>query len=200
MKRIFVLVSVFLLSLVTSCAPKQDISKDQVEAVLRENPQIIFAVLQDNKDELVAVVEQGIQERKKAEQRKGLEKALENPLQPEIDLDRPYLGPADAPITIVEYSDFFCPYCSRGSETAEQIVAAHPNEVRLLYKHLPLKPLSKTAAFYFEAIGEQDGNLAWAFADRIYANQRTVLEQGEPALKQIASELEVDMERLLKDV
>ena len=73
------------------------------------------------------------------------------------------LGPEDAVMTLIEYADFQCPYCSRAGLTALAFQAAHPDEVRYVYRHFPLSfhekaPMSAYAAdaagkqgFFFEA-------------------------------------------------
>src|SRR5690606_36460275 len=50
----------------------------------------------------------------------------------------PVRGKADAPVTIVEFSDFQCPYCARAAATVEQLLEDRAEEVRLIYVHYPL--------------------------------------------------------------
>jgi protein-disulfide isomerase len=52
--------------------------------------------------------------------------------------DSPVLGKKDAPVTIVEFSDFQCPYCVREYPKLQQILKDYPNQVRLVFKHFPL--------------------------------------------------------------
>jgi protein-disulfide isomerase len=88
-----------------------------------------------------------------------------------IDIDgAPIRGPKVAPVTIVEYSDFHCPYCRRVQPTLLQLLAKYPTEVRLIYKHLPLDNLHPQARKFAEAswcAGEQ--NRFWQFHDAVYA-------------------------------
>jgi protein-disulfide isomerase len=51
----------------------------------------------------------------------------------------PALGPENAPVTIVEFSDFQCPYCAREYPKIEQILKDYPGKVRVVFKHYPLK-------------------------------------------------------------
>ena len=81
----------------------------------------------------------------------------------EVTEDDWALGPEDAVMTLIEYADFQCPYCSRAGLTALAFQAAHPDEVRYVYRHFPLSfhekaPMSAYAAdaagkqgFFFEA-------------------------------------------------
>ena len=50
----------------------------------------------------------------------------------------PTLGPEDAPVTIIEYSDFQCPFCAKSEEVLTAIRKSYPSMVRLVYKHFPL--------------------------------------------------------------
>lgn len=52
--------------------------------------------------------------------------------------DAPSLGPANAPITLVEVSDFECPFCQRASETIAELRTQYPNELRIVFHHFPL--------------------------------------------------------------
>jgi protein-disulfide isomerase len=82
----------------------------------------------------------------------------------------PIRGPKVAPVTIVEYSDFHCPYCRRVQPTLLQLLAKYPTQVRLIYKHLPLDSLHPQARKFAEAswcAGEQDR--FWQFHDAVYA-------------------------------
>ncbi|MCX5859211.1 MAG: thioredoxin domain-containing protein, partial [Proteobacteria bacterium] len=51
----------------------------------------------------------------------------------------PSLGPANAPITILEISDFECPFCARGWTTMDQILKAYPGKIRLTFRNFPLQ-------------------------------------------------------------
>ena len=100
------------------------------------------------------------------------EAEFKDPKQPVLSLDRVYWGQSDAPITIVEYSDFECPYCARGYRTIKDLMAEYGDSVRLLYKHLPLEMHEEAlpAALYFEAIALQSDDAARRFHDALYEN------------------------------
>lgn len=120
---------------------------------------------------------------------------------PTIDADRIVRGRSDAVVTIVEYTDFQCPYCGFGAKTVEEILARFEGQVRLVVKHLPLQfhPMAKPAAQYFEALSLQSAARAWAFYDRLFDNARA-LAGGEPFLRKLAADLDADMPRLDKDL
>lgn len=85
----------------------------------------------------------------------------------------PSIGPADAPVVIVEFSDFQCPYCKLAEPTVKQLIAKYPTEVRLAYAHYPLPnhPWAKPAAVATECAISQDPGLFWGLHDTYFDNQ-----------------------------
>lgn len=85
-------------------------------------------------------------------------------------------GPADAKVTIVEFSDFQCPFCSRGYQILEdQVMPEYEGKVRLFFKHLPLKsihPWAEGAALAAECAGDQSGDGFWKMYHAIFKAQR----------------------------
>ena len=80
-------------------------------------------------------------------------------------------GPAGAPVTIVEFCEFQCPYCRRVQPTLRQILARYGNRVRLVYRHYPLArhANAKKAAEAVECAGEQEK--FWPLHDRLFEHQ-----------------------------
>ena len=116
------------------------------------------------------------------------------------DGGRVSLGDLTAPVTIVEFTDFQCPYCSRGAQTVKQLMGKYEGKIRLVVRHYPLPshPAAMPAAIYFEAIALQSPEKAWKFYDEAFADQQK-LAGGEDYLKKLSESLGVDMERLAKD-
>jgi protein-disulfide isomerase len=94
------------------------------------------------------------------------------PFRAEVDIaGAPVRGSATAPVTIVEYSDFHCPFCRRVQPTLTALLEKYPGKVRLVYKHLPLDGLHPQARRVSEAAwcaGKQDK--FWGFHDAVYAD------------------------------
>jgi protein-disulfide isomerase len=90
----------------------------------------------------------------------------------QIDLTgAPYRGPLDAPVTVVEFSDFHCPFCRRVQPTLRELMAKYPTQVRLVYKHFPLDQLHPEARRAAEASWcAQQQDRFWQFHDIVYAN------------------------------
>ena len=84
----------------------------------------------------------------------------------------PARGDAEAPVTIVEWSDFECPYCKRVLPTLEQIFEEYPTEVRLVFRHFPLHAIHPNAQAAAEAaVCAQDQGAFWALHDLMFEEQ-----------------------------
>jgi protein-disulfide isomerase len=101
------------------------------------------------------------------------------------------LGPADAPITIVEFSDYECPFCRRWhAEVYEQLLAAYPGKIRLVYRNLPLTSIHPDALAAAEAAmcaGEQD--VYWKYHDKLFSSESL----GNSVYLQYAQDLGLNM-------
>ncbi len=124
-----------------------------------------------------------LQRRLKAET--GVEVFLEPPrVEPVIEAYNPTRGPVDAPVTLVEYTDFQCPYCGRAQETLEQIHERYGDSVRFVFKNLPLAmhQQSRFAAQAALCAGDQGAFWPlhdWLFANHTAINREAVTEQVE---------------------
>lgn len=190
--------------LLVSCSP----SEDQIKGTLLKNPDIVFEVIEKNPDKFMKTMQIVTTEyRKKAAEdqqskdREELTKSFENPLKPNIDKSDAIRGPRNAPLVLVEYSDFQCPFCSRGNQVVNQLISKYGDQIQLVYKHLPLSFHDKAmiAAQYFEAIKIQNEEKAFKFHDEIFKAQNK-LSNGEKFLKEIAKNLGIDMKKLESDL
>lgn len=107
--------------------------------------------------------------------------------------DDPIRGPEDAPITIIEFSDFECPYCTKWhAEVWPRIQANYPDMVRLVYRDFPLTSIHSNAAPAAEAAncaGEQGAY--WDYHDKLFEG---VYGLGASAYQRYASDLNLDMD------
>ena len=86
-------------------------------------------------------------------------------------------GPKDAKVTIVEYSDFQCPFCSKGYNTLEnEVLTAYKDKVRFCYKHLPLPfhPWAEPGAIAMECMELQSPDAAWNVYKGYFEHQKDV--------------------------
>jgi len=197
-----VIISAFV---VAACAPSAKQLKDAVE----KDPSIVFVAIEKDPAKFIEIVNKAAQDAQKVgaekaqeDEKKAREAEFANPLVAQIEDGRVIFGNKNAPITIVEYSDFQCPYCSRGFQTMKQVQKEYGDKVRIVFKHLPLDfhPLAMPAAKYFEAIAVQDHAKAEKFHDMVFENQGMLKDKGEGYFKDSAKKLGVDMKKLEADL
>ncbi len=172
-----------------------NVSQNQnIDKILEDNPEIVIEALRKNKGELLKIIEEAIKAKEMAA-------FLDNPMVPVLEKGRPVRGNIDAEVTIVDYSDFECPFCSKVAKTLDAVMDKYGDKVRIFYKHNPLSfhKNAMPAAIYFEAIAKQSTEKGWKFHDIIFENQG-MLNGGKTALKEAASNLGIDMARLEVDI
>jgi len=105
----------------------------------------------------------------------------------------PSQGPEDAPILIIEFSDFECPFCTRWHEDVYQpLLEEYPDQIRLVYRNFPLVGLHANAYLAAEAAmcaGDQDNY--WGYHEKLFQSE---LGLRESALHEYAAQLELDAE------
>jgi protein-disulfide isomerase len=103
----------------------------------------------------------------------------------------PSLGPADAPITIVEFSDYQCPFCRRWhQDTYQPLLQLYPGKLRIVYRDFPLTsihPNAFPAAEAAQCAGEQ--NAYWSYHDKLFGSENL----GDDVYRQYAQELGLEM-------
>lgn len=86
-------------------------------------------------------------------------------------------GKSDAAFSIIEYSDFQCPYCKKFHDTPKQLVEKYPDKINWVYRHLPLSfhnPAAQKLAEASECVAELGGNSAfWQFSDYLYQRPKS---------------------------
>ena len=111
-------------------------------------------------------------------------------LQPPGVDDDPIRGPEDAPVTIIEFTDFQCPFCQRVLPTLDQIMEEYPGKVRIVVRDFPLDQLHPQARNAHAAAGcANDQGKFFEFHDKVFANQQDV---SDATLKGYAKDLALD--------
>lgn len=103
---------------------------------------------------------------------------LERPM---VSFGDPAKGPKDAKVTIIEFGDFSCAPCATLAASVTQVLAAHPKDVRLVWKDLPnpaLHPLSLDAALAARCADEQGA--FWPYHDFLFAEQANLTKEALP--------------------
>jgi protein-disulfide isomerase len=206
------LLAIAALCLATA-ASAAELTRDDIKKVLDANPDLVLDVLRQNKKDILDMVKQAAQEEqarqaKEAEeaQQKELEDRIKNPLKPEITKKTRIRGNAKAKYTLVEYSDFQCPFCGpktpRGSpggyKIAEALREKYGKDLRFIFKNkpLPMHSQARPAALWFEAAALQSPEKAWTLHDKIFENQ----DKLNPAfLEETSKSLGLDVEKIKKD-
>ncbi|MBX4198718.1 DsbA family protein [Candidatus Parcubacteria bacterium] len=112
------------------------------------------------------------------------------------------LGDANAPITIVEYSDLECPFCKVFHDTMHQVLATYAGKVNWVYRHFPIAQLHSKAPMESEAsecAADQGGNTAfWSYIDKIFATTGSNNTLDPAELPRIAQGLGLDVTQFNK--
>lgn len=109
----------------------------------------------------------------------------QNPFKDELDKLKtegaPNKGTAGAPVVIVEFSDFECPYCkNEAGVLGQNLLASYPKQVHLYYKQFPLAqlhPWARTAAIASRCVYRQNAEAFWAYHDWIFDKQEEINPQ-----------------------
>ncbi len=109
----------------------------------------------------------------------------------------PARGPEKAAVSIVEFSDFQCPFCGRVTPTLDKVVEEYGSQVRIVFKHLPLSIHPKAPAAHAASEAAHRQGKFWEMHDAIFANQRE-LEPGK--FEKYAEEMGLDMKQYRADV
>src|SRR5262245_38577266 len=148
------------------------IPDEEIQAVFQQN---FVGKSEATLDQVRPQIERYLQSRRAAEVPKKLREQAQVKVllaAPRFDVaaEGPSKGPADARVTIIEFSDFQCPYCEKvARESLRDVFAKYPVDVRLVYRHLPLESIHGFARGAAEAsvCADQQGKF-WPFHDRLF--------------------------------
>lgn len=202
------LLVVFLSAVMLASCTSDEKMKEQITKILKDDPKVLTEAIEKHPAEFIEALQKAAKnaqeemgKRREDDEKKKLEESFDKPLVAEIRSDESFRGPKDAPLTLVEYSDFECPFCTRGYETVVALMKKYEGKIRFVYKHLPLSfhEQAMISAQYYEAIRLQDEKKAFAFHDEIFKNQRK-LKNGIAFLDAIAKQVGADLTKVKKDL
>ena len=123
--------------------------------------------------------------------------AMDIGLSQQIDITgAPVRGKADAPVTLVVFSDFECPWCAKLEPLLAQLLAANADTVRVVFKHLPLPMHPQAEPAALAAIAAQRQGKFWEMHDALFA-----VQQWTPAaVTETATRIKLDMNRFQADL
>ncbi|MGA3040652.1 MAG: thioredoxin domain-containing protein [Bryobacteraceae bacterium] len=123
-------------------------------------------------------------------------KLLEDPIEVPT-AGAPETGPDNAPITLVEFSDFQCPYCTLATPQLQAIMRVYPTQVRLFFKQFPLDIHSQAAMAAAAAVAAQKQGKFWEMHDALFASHNDL---SRPTILALASAIGVDVKRFEADL
>jgi protein-disulfide isomerase len=145
-------------------------------------------------------------ELKVAELEKKVAQAPVPAVRPQIDPNKvydipvgksPVKGPADAPVTMVEFSDFQCPFCARATPLIDQVIQAYPTQLKFVYKEFPLPMHPNALPASRAALAAQRQGKYWEMHDKLFANQHALQPDN---LKQYAQDIGLDVPKFEQDM
>ncbi|MGZ3787558.1 MAG: DsbA family protein [Bacteriovorax sp.] len=153
----------------------RQIPKDQVNPEIRER---IKQYLEVEAKKLA--VDKWIAEKTK---KTPVEVYIQKPQRPVFDVnikDAPFKGSADAKVTLVEYSDFQCPFCSKASVTVAELEKKYGSKLKVAFKNypLPFHSQARLAAEAAQCANEQGSKLFWKMHDAMFADQTKLDKDG----------------------
>jgi protein-disulfide isomerase len=153
--------------------------EDQIKKVFDENKSKMppGSTLASMREQIIAFLgqdarrKQALQVFGELKQKAGFQLLLEAP-RVVVEAKGPSRGPAEAKVTIVEFSDFECPFCGRAEESVTQVMERYPGKVRVVYRHFPLSfhPHAQKAA-EAAACADAQGKF-WEMHKQLFANQQ----------------------------
>jgi protein-disulfide isomerase len=174
------------------------VTPQQVQAFYEANKSRIKQPLEKISEQLTSYLQQQGQEQRRQALLKELQPrypvtvALRAP-KIEVATDgKPSLGPDNAPVTIVEFSDFQCPYCRQAQGALKQLMAAYEGKVKLVFRDFPLRnihPQAQKAAEAAQCAAEQQQ--FWPYHDKLFATSNLQMDE----LKKFAQELGLNLEQ-----
>ena len=185
-RKIVIFLAVFLFSIsllfAAGCADKKKLYEiEQTQKEILEK----LAALEANQERLSKRVQPA------AQPAEDLNKIHEIPIG-----NSPVKGNRSAPVTIVEFSDYQCPYCSQLQSTLNDVLKAYPKEVKLVFKNFPLQfhNQARNAAKATLAAGEQ--NKFWEMHDIVFQNFSALSDQ---KFVEFAKQIGLDVNKFAAD-
>ena len=182
-------------------------SAADIERQLQQHPDILYRVIEQHPAEIISALNKAAQVAQAELQKNAvrdasakMEAEFETPKVPALD-HRIAFGNEAAPITIVEYSDFQCPYCRRERDVLVDVMRKYGDRVRLVVKQTPLEmhPQAMISALTYEAVARQDPAKAFKLYDELFNNQERLDAKGQAYLDEAVTRVGADLARAKAD-
>ena len=106
-------------------------------------------------------------------------------------------GDANAPVTIILFDDFQCPYCAKLVPTLNQVLAAYPKQVKVVFKHFPLSMHKFAQKAAVASIAARNQGKFWPLHDQLFANYNKL---NDAKIRELAEAVGLDMARFNQDI
>jgi protein-disulfide isomerase len=164
----------------------EDKLREIIKQVIKENPKLIYDTINDY-----------AKEQKKQKQVQQLESSFKNRIKDiAVNAGNPSRGPKDAAITIIEFTDFQCPYCARAANTVEDVLQKYSGKVKLVLKNNPLDFHKQAKEAAAAALAANKQGKFWEYHDLLFKNSSNLSEE---MFVKFAQELSLDMEKFDND-
>ncbi|MDR2694945.1 MAG: thioredoxin domain-containing protein [Deltaproteobacteria bacterium] len=192
-----------LLCAATACvaSPSEEEFAGMLRQALKKHPELVLDILRDHSESILDIAQQGSNIRRKKNMENQWREDLKQP-KSVITANRPVLGPANAPVTIVAFSDFTCPYCQQAAEVLDRILRARPQDVKVLFKHMPhgKDSAARLAAEYFVAASFQNDRAPWLLYNSFFAEAEKLAAEAQSFTAKAAEQAGLDMKKLAADL
>ncbi len=173
----------------TSFSAERSEIESVVEEYIKNHPEVIMESLRSYQEK-----QRKINDSEKLKQSLG--SRFEVPIE-----GSPVFGPENASLTIIEFSDFQCPYCARSQSTIQQLMAKYKGDVRLVFKHMPLGFHAKARPAAIAAMAADKQGKFQEYKKKLMENQATWSKGNEKELfVTYAKELELDIDTFQKEL
>ncbi|XOF35165.1 MAG: DsbA family protein [Candidatus Electrothrix sp. YB6] len=108
----------------------------------------------------------------------------------------PFIGKKDAPVTLVVFSDFQCPFCSKVQPLLDKILESNPGKLKIVFKHLPLQMHKQARPAALASIAAQEQGKFWEMHDALFAVSKKLNKE---TIEKAATDIGLDMEKFKKD-
>jgi protein-disulfide isomerase len=186
---------ILFLSAMMVAAPRAlAMDKNEVEGIIRE-------YIKAHPQEISAAMKKYEADERAAAQEAAVKQALANRKTVPTN-GSPSTGPATAPITVVEFSDFQCPYCARSVGTITQLMANHKGQIRLVFKNAPLPFHDKAPGAAKAAMAAEAQGKFWEYREVLMTKQNEWSQSADPKANFVAyaKDMKMDGARFEKDM
>jgi protein-disulfide isomerase len=108
----------------------------------------------------------------------------------------PFLGPENAPVVVVAFSDFECPYCGTVGALFEEVLVKYPKEVKIVFKQFPLASHRQARSAALASLAAHQQGKFWQYHDLLFENQKSL---SEAKYLEFAKKLGLDLEKFTRD-